>query len=254
MTRASDELVPLRDDPSLAEPELLLGARLLSHAPPLARSELRKRRVWNALSEGRPRRRGLRLTALHVAFASLLVAAVSSAAVGHYYVQHRTPSGDAAVGSTANEAVPARPARAHAHPSKAPGTPLDEPEPSLAPTPPVGEENTAGNNAPSRVPARPKAESTPRKAAPSDADAALLLEAMRARSTGDTARVSELVDQYRARQPQGVLQEEALILSIEAAAARHAPQSAALAREYLQRFPQGRFVAQARRALAAESH
>jgi hypothetical protein len=72
---------------------------------------------------------------------------------------------------------------------------------------------------------------------------------MRARGSGDAKRVSQLVEQYRARQPQGVLQEEALILSIESAVARHAPNASALAREYLTRFPNGRFAVQARRAL-----
>ena len=87
----------------------------------------------------------------------------------------------------------------------------------------------------------------------SDADAQLLVEAMRARSAGDAKRVSQLVAEYRAKHPQGVLQEEALILSIESAVARKAPNAGALAREYLSRYPSGRFAAQARRALATEA-
>jgi hypothetical protein len=70
---------------------------------------------------------------------------------------------------------------------------------------------------------------------------------MRARRDGDSRRVSELVDEYRAKHPNGSLQEEALILSIESAVSRQSPSASTLAREYLSRFPSGRFAAQAKR-------
>lgn len=242
-------LRPLRDC-SPSEPELLLGARLLAHTQPLAKSESRKRRVWNALTTGRNSRLGFRLTAVHVAFASVLCAAVSSAAVGSYYVKRHAAETAAAAPALTEATGHGKPRAAsktrgpsHAKPTA--------PEPLVAaPAADARLGADADKSAPPRpIPTHAKPDATiARKAAP-EADAELLVEAMRARRSGDARRVSELVDEYRARHPQGALQEEALILSIESAVARHAPNTSALAREYLRRFPGGRFALQARRAL-----
>jgi hypothetical protein len=237
-------LRPLRREARISDPDLAEGARLLSFAQPASKSEARKRRVWNALHSGSPSRFGFKLTALHVAFASVLFAAVSSAAVGGYYVQHReTTVSLSHIAGPAAAVAPARARAAHAKPAT--------PAPVTAAVP-AAADAVAANDSPATAqrpaPAR-RLETSARHLAP-DTDAELLVEAMRARSSGDAKRVSELTERYRAKHPQGALQEEALILAIESAATRHAASTSALAREYLARFPSGRFAQQARRAAA----
>lgn len=90
-----------------------------------------------------------------------------------------------------------------------------------------------------------------RSAAPaaSTPGAKLMVEAMQARRSGDTARASKLLKEYQRKYPDGALQEEALALSMEAAAARGDASANKLARQYLERYPNGRFRDQAQRVL-----
>lgn len=81
-------------------------------------------------------------------------------------------------------------------------------------------------------------------------DPTQVAEAVRAlRKQGDPARAQALLDHYLRSNPRGALAEDALALSIEAAAARRDPRAADYARRYLARYPQGRFRAVAERAL-----
>ena len=70
------------------------------------------------------------------------------------------------------------------------------------------------------------------------------------RKQGDAARAQALLDQYLKANPHGALAEDALALSIEAAAARKDPRAADYARRYLARYPNGRFRSVAARVLA----
>ena len=81
-------------------------------------------------------------------------------------------------------------------------------------------------------------------------DPSQVAEAVRAlRKQGDATRAQALLDQYLRANPHGALAEDALALSIEAAAARKDPRAADYARRYLARYPNGRFHSVAERAL-----
>jgi hypothetical protein len=69
------------------------------------------------------------------------------------------------------------------------------------------------------------------------------------RTDRDPARASRLLAEYLTRYPHGALAEEAVALSIEAAAARHSPSAATFAERYLREYPRGRFRHTAEQAL-----
>jgi hypothetical protein len=77
----------------------------------------------------------------------------------------------------------------------------------------------------------------------------LMIEAMRERRAGNLARALGLASAYRTQNPGGALDEEALALSLQAAAVLGDEEAKPLARLYVQRYPGGRFRAQAQRVL-----
>lgn len=70
------------------------------------------------------------------------------------------------------------------------------------------------------------------------------------RRDGDAALATRLLERHRARDPDGPLAEEALALQVEAAAELGQPRARGLAREYLTRYPGGRYRNVAERVLA----
>jgi hypothetical protein len=91
--------------------------------------------------------------------------------------------------------------------------------------------------------APPRAAPAPSAVVSDSEDAAQVVQAIgELRNHGDASKASALLADYLLAHPAGVLAEDALALSIEAAAARHDPSAAAdYGRRYLRQFPNGRY-------------
>jgi hypothetical protein len=214
--------LPEQFDPT--DPNEAYGAALLAQVSCLEPSPMRKRRVWVALHR-RPVRRALGRRSGIIAIGLVLCGATAaSATMSRIWTQWQRSS--AVV--TAAPIVPSPPPPVVRAPAIA-ATPQME-------SPPVAPKAAA-----------PKARAND----PVELSAALMVEAMRARRAGHFARVRELSSEYRLKYPNGGLHEEALALSIEAAAALGEADASRLAALYLQRYPSGRFRAQAQRALGS---
>jgi hypothetical protein len=163
--------------------------------------------------------------------AALLVSGSAAAALGHRYI---SPSGSFGFSPSF---VDRRRVVATAVPAPSQGVPRVDPSLATeqAPTP-------AGAVPPESARARPYISDDPLTVA----------EAIRAlRTEHDTARAEHLLADYLTRYPRGLLSEEALALSIEAAATEHDPRAIANARRYLASFPHGKYGAFARSVVDA---
>jgi hypothetical protein len=218
-------MIPLRNgwEPSSSAQAVLTD--LLRKVDRLPRSAVQRRRVWWALTRpaiaGSSRPVGLRLV-----LAAALGATAASAGLAQYWP---------AAALDAPRAMPLAQASSSPLATVAPGPVIAEraePEPS-----PSTIEEPKPKKARSSQPSR------------TDLEATLMLEALRTRNSGDAERVGKLAAEYQRKHPKGPLQEEALALALEAAAARRDPSAARLARDYLRRYPGGRFQAQAARVL-----
>jgi hypothetical protein len=214
-----------------SEPELAALTELVAGATPHEPNPFAKRLVQSRLTRelaGTPRRLGLRSVWFGwFGLAALLLAASAAATAGYSFLVSPTAAPYAPPPAPITRSAPARSEPRVARPAF---------EPSTAPAPPVNTEKPAARHA-----EKPRAGEDPSQVA----------EAVRAlRKQGDPARAQALLDQYLRQNPRGALAEDALALSIEAAAARKDPRAADHARRYLARYPNGRFRGLAERVLS----
>jgi hypothetical protein len=226
----------LDEDESLAASER--GLRdLFASAEPYKADPFRKRRVLvKVLSrQGRSMPRVLKGALI----AALLGATATAAAVSGGWVEELLADADTPGLEQVTAPLPAPlPARASKPPPQAPPE-TEEPQSEATPPPPAATQR------------KPNAKAAERSRRKSEEDATELLDAMRAlRAERDPVRAQGLLDEYMKSHPNGVLSEDALALSIEAAAARRDPKAKDHARRYLAKFPNGKYVSLATRALA----
>jgi len=232
---------PLRDSPDSADPDVAAAARLLLRVGPLARSRLTQRRVRQQLESRhhQPVTRALRPAVVVGVLCGLAATAGATWGVLSAANSFQRESGvlDAPVVPPVGPAVPRRVE------SRAPPKTQASAEPAPQALPPAA----LPPHSSARLVAPKPAKAT---RAPAQSEALLVHRAVKElRGGGDPERARQLLEQYRAANPSGELAEEALVLSIEAAVAKGDPDAQRLARQYLTRYPNGRFVAAARRVL-----
>jgi len=218
--------------------------QLLASVEPVSDTPERMARIRRKLDEPR----GLlgRMPALALAALIGLFGASAFAAV-RVFVEVRSEGGAAEQGP--------RVATTRSAPQGAPSA-REEARDALAPINSVAGRNEAVDVAPepARKPARarakgrePRPSSTAEEAAH---DSELVHRAVKAlRRDGNPRLAARLLDEDRVRNPSGPLAEEALSLRIEAAIELGEPRARSLAQQYVARYPDGRYLAIARRAL-----
>ncbi|HKU44825.1 MAG TPA: hypothetical protein VJR89_41990 [Polyangiales bacterium] len=261
-----------------ASPLVQRAQELVAAAEPIDASVARGERIRRALDRPRGvKALWVRLPALTVAGFVLLFGASSFAALKLWSVATHTEPPAAApepAAADGGKAKPRGPRRGYEEPStpQPPATDVSVDVP-VSPQPSAARSNRVQRSArrvarPSEKPretAAPAELDTPAQAeyAPAEPEPAapslepargpnseLVVRAVRAlRREGDPARAAQLLDEYRARRTTDPLREEVLALQIEAAVANDDPRSARFAREYLARYPAGRYAQTARRAL-----
>jgi hypothetical protein len=228
---------------SNADPTQAYLAELLRANEPVLVSSARKQQVLNGIflrqqMRRRPVARLLRPVFV-VGVLSLAGAATAAATIGRrVWIEHRAPVVEGPAPRAPVVAVRhARPVRVAAA-AEAPAPRSAQP---IAPARPAH-----------RVKPPARARVVVPRAVPSSEDPSQVVDAIQAlRNHHDPVRASRLLAGYLTRYPQGALAEEAIALSIEAAAANHSPAAASFAERYLRQYPNGRFRQTAEKALAA---
>lgn len=217
-------------------------AELVRHAQKYQSNPFRKRMI---LSRIHSPPRVSRFSGKLIAGVVLLGSATAAAAAGYRWVSQES---DAAPGTASAPALRQR-------------TPELAPTPTAArveqaPQSPAATSTSDAPAQPSAAPADSSASGSAKSLAPRGAaklageDPAPVLEALRSlRKSGDPDRAQQLLDGYLRSHPKGALSEEALALAIEAALARRDPRAADYARQYLAKYPKGRFTKLSRSVL-----
>jgi hypothetical protein len=222
-------------------------ADLFRTAAPFEPDPFRKRRVLVTLSRVQspsvPR-----FWLRPVIVAALLVTGTAAAELGHRYIGH----GSGLFGFGAPALSPAPSTQPHAPVSHAPeGTHADAPNAPADSAKVLDTSADVGDPTPSVVHPAPK--SGTRARPDSSEDATHVVEAIQAlRTEKDPSRAQSLLSDDLKTHPNGVLSEDALALSIEAASAQHDPRAADYARRYLAKFPHGKYRALANQAIAQQ--
>jgi hypothetical protein len=249
------------------DPDEAETARLLRSLPPTSSNELAERRVYARICAWHSR--GPRLARVAVLVTALLVSTtILSATLARRWLARsdQKPSGSIALGRPV--AQPGHPTALREQPER------PAPADSVPPSPSVNDEGLLAYASAARAsthrdrPRDPLAgkrqavasgdvrgaaeQSPPTEVAPAPPppeEAALVMAALRSLRRGhNPVQAGALLQSYLTRFPEGVLTEEALALGIEAAVARHDAASAkAIAKQYLGRYPAGRFVGLARK-------
>ena len=220
-------------------------ADLFRSAPPFEADPFRKRRVLVGLERAQRRvvSRFWLKPAVVALVALVLMSSTAMAALGHRSMARVWVF--LGVGSASQPTL--------VHSAAAPRLSAPPAIGLAAPVTPQASEQTPAAPEPAASAARPALKGVSglsHARAESSEDATRVVEAIQALRTGrDPSRAQALLNEYMKAQPHGVLSEDALALSIEAASAQHDPRAADYARRYLASFPKGKYRTLANRAL-----
>ncbi len=246
---------PLREQAGSDDPVVARAAELLSRLGPTPESPARMRRIRRMLdrSEKRFSLPLLRPVAVFGLATGLVATAGAAYGVARIVSSVTESKHDLKTASPPMAATATGPKTPTRRVVDVPETPLPEtdelatPEAVAVETPAEGERSDRVDDNPQHR--RRTRSSEPKR--PSASEAKVVQQGLEAlRKHKDPEKAAEHLDAYRKKHPNGTLAEEALALSVEAAAASGDPRAKKLAVQYLSRYPQGRFKDAARRALA----
>lgn len=245
MNRHRTGIIDGQEDLPEAARALLLRGRVLAAGDDARADRVRWALRAHLASGHRQRRRSGRVGVL--AAVGLLLAGAASAAV--YVQKTRIVAPSPPASEAKRRPKPPAPVVAASSPV-APMAPEDVVAVAESPKPTRGQaEMRRSSSKGGAQPEAARAEAAP-PAEPSIAESRLLLQAVSAlRRQGQPAEARKLAARYQRQYPEGVLQEEARALELEAAAQARHEDAPELARAYLATFPQGRFAPLARKLL-----